>query len=177
LQLAEALQIRIERTKAGSEIPIIMFSAAADPQLAEKQHEIANILHLKLGIRRFEIHYGGYSGSGSEISMMTRSMVQIMQEVAAVVRVPASDIAAGRTTRGASDESLLQPRDPSLLDIASGISPPSDAFVTVQYNGHWFWIAGTDIRSKTQFSFLMMLFSISDAGPRIAPPVVTVPAN
>jgi hypothetical protein len=61
-------------------------------------------------------------------------------------------------------------------DIASGSPPPRDAFVAVQYNGRWFWIAGEDIRSKSELSFLMLRFSISDTGSRATPPVVTVPA-
>lgn len=176
LQLAEALQVRIEHGKGGSETATIMFPAVADPRLAAIRREVASILHLKAGTSKFEVHYGGYSGSGSEIAMMTRSMVQIMQEIAAAVQVPASDIAAGRTTPGASGESPSQAQDSFMPDIASGNTPPSDAYVAVQYNGHWFWIAGGDIRSKTEFSFLTLLFSISDTGSRARPPIVTVPA-
>ena len=50
-------------------------------------------------------------------------------------------------------------------------------YVAIQYKGRWFWISDTDIRSKSIFTSVMLLFSISDVGVRSAPPVVTVPAN
>ena len=43
---------------------------------------------------------GGYSGKDDEIDMMTRSMLQIMLEFAAVVQVPESDVAQGKATPG-----------------------------------------------------------------------------
>jgi len=64
-----------------------------------------------------------------------------------------------------------------LLDTRSGDAPPKDAYVAVPYNGRWFWSANTDIRSKNVFSFVMLLFSISDTGQRGSAPVLTVPAN
>ena len=45
------------------------------------------------------------------------------------------------------------------------------------YKGRWFWIADNDIRSKSLFSSVMLLFSISEVGIKSAAPVVTVPAN
>ncbi len=59
----------------------------------------------------------------------------------------------------------------------SGARHRPNAYVAIQYKGHWFWIANTDIRSKSIFTGVMLLFSISDVGVRSAPPVVTVPAN
>jgi hypothetical protein len=64
-----------------------------------------------------------------------------------------------------------------LLNILSGAAPPPDAYAAVRYKGHWFWIPDTDIRSKTIFTGVMLLFSISDVGVRSPAPVVTVPAN
>jgi hypothetical protein len=49
------------------------------------------------------VNYGGYSGRNDEIDMMTRSMLQIMLEFAAVVQVPESDVAHGKATPGLVD--------------------------------------------------------------------------
>ena len=40
----------------------------------------------------------------------------------------------------------------------SADTPPKDAFVAVQYDNRWFWIAGTDIQSKNTFAIIMLLF-------------------
>jgi len=49
------------------------------------------------------VNYGGYSGRGDEIDMMTRSMLQIMLEFAATVQVPESDVVQGKATPGLID--------------------------------------------------------------------------
>ena len=91
--------------------------------------------------------------------------------------MPDADVSGGRATVGASSAPPRVGEQPPLLNILSGTTPPPDAYVAIQYKGSWFWIADTDIRSKTLFTSVMLLFSISDVGVRTAPPVVTVPAN
>jgi hypothetical protein len=49
--------------------------------------------------------------------------------------------------------------------------------VAIEYHGHSFWIADTDIQSKASFGFVMLLFSISGTGGKSGAPVVTVPAQ
>ncbi len=54
---------------------------------------------------------------------------------------------------------------------------PQDAYVAVPYDNKWYWIANTDIESKSTFGVVMLLFSISETGTKGAAPVVTIPAN
>jgi hypothetical protein len=99
-QLAGAIQIRIERPKDGAESSVLIFGPSRDPQLADKGREIKGILGLKPDLRELKVNYGGYSGKDNEIDMMTRSMLQIMLEFAAVVEVPDADVAQGKATPG-----------------------------------------------------------------------------
>ncbi|MGH7122075.1 MAG: hypothetical protein ACREFP_24290 [Acetobacteraceae bacterium] len=64
-----------------------------------------------------------------------------------------------------------------MMRILSGDLAPEDAFVAVRYGGRWFWIANSDIRSKSVFGVLILLFSIAETGVQGATPVVTIPAN
>jgi hypothetical protein len=177
LQLAGELQVRIERGKDGAETSLIVFGPSKDPELAAKSLEIRKILGLKPDLKELKVFYGGSSGKDDEISMTTRSMLQIMLELAATVRVPAADVTEGRAAaglvEGQADDTMAGPA----LQILSGEAAPGDAYVAVPYRGRWFWIANTDIRSKFTFAFVMLLFSISDTGVRGNAPVVTVPAN
>lgn len=109
--------------------------------------------------------------------MITRSMLQIMLELAAGVEVPASDVADGRAAPGSVSHQVEETQGPATLEIVSGSSLPREAYVAVPYLGRWFWIANTDIRSKYAFGFVMLLFSIADTGVRGSAPVVTVPAG
>lgn len=180
LQLANALQIRVERSKDNSEVSIIGFPPAnsthATPEIAAKIAEIGTILHLSAQRQNMQVRYGGWSGKGDEIAMVTRSMLQVMVELGVLAQVPEADIAGGKATRGAPGN-LSAGGPPPLLNIQSGGAPPSEAYAAVQYKGRWFWIADNDIRSKSIFSSVMLLFSISEVGIKSAAPVVTVPAN
>lgn len=109
--------------------------------------------------------------------MTTRSMLQIMIEMGLLAQVPEADVTGGRATPGPAPGTAAAGGPAPLIDIQSGPAPPADAHVAVPYKGRWFWIADTDVRSKSIFGVVMLLFSISDVGVRSAPPVVTIPAN
>ena len=63
------------------------------------------------------------------------------------------------------------------MRVLVGEAAPKDAYVAVSYIDRWYWIANTDIESKTTFGVVMLLFSIADTGTKGATPVVTIPAN
>jgi hypothetical protein len=175
-QLADAIQIRIEHPKEGAEGSVLIFGPSKDAQLAAKGTEIKSLLGIKPDLGEVKVNYGGYSGRNDEIDMKTRSMLQIMLESAAVVQVPAADVAQGKATPGVVEASGAALNGPPLRVLVTDV-PPGDAHVAVQYDGRWFWIAATDIESKYTFGIIMLLFSIADTGPRGSAPVVTIPAN
>jgi len=109
--------------------------------------------------------------------MNTRSMLQIMLEFAAVVQVPEADVVQGKATPGLVDIATEGvPTGPPLRILVTD-KLPQDAYVAAEYDGKWFWIAGTDIQSKYTFAVIMLLFSIADTGVKGSAPAVTVPAN
>ena len=112
-----------------------------------------------------------------EISMVTRSMLQVMLELTAGVQVPQSDVSEHKVNRGLVEDQTRAPQATPAVNILSGTTEPTDASVAVQYAGRWFWISDTDIRSKDMFGTVMLLFSISDIGFKGNGPIVTVPAN
>jgi hypothetical protein len=176
-QLAGAIQIRIERPKDGSESSVLIFGPSRDPELAAKGREIKSILGIKQDLRELRVNYGGYSGKDDEIDIKTRSMLEIMLEFAAVVKVPESDVAQGKATPGvAAIQGTAALSGPPLRVLVTD-KQPQDAFVVAQYDGRWFWIADTDIQSKYTFGIIMLLFSIADTGTRGSTPIVTIPAN
>lgn len=178
LQLASALQLRIDRGKNGNETTGVAFPPVNETaEIAGKIEEIRRILHIQPGLRQYSIHYGGYSGKTDEIAMLTRSMLQIMLELGVLAQVPEADIAAGRASPAAVNVQPAGGERPPLLNISSGSSRPPESYAAVEYKGRWFWIADTDVRSKNIFTSVMLLFSIAEVGVRTAAPVVTVPAN
>lgn len=104
----------------------------------------------------------------TKIAMVTRSMLQVMLELGILAQVPGEDIADGKATPGAGTAPSPIAERPPLLNIMSGASPPPSAYVATSYQGRWFWIPNTDIRSKSIFTGVMLLFSISDVGAQIS---------
>ena len=94
-----------------------------------KSAEIRSILGLKSGLAEFRVYYGGTLGKDDEISITTRSMLQIMLELGAIVQVPASDVAAGKAAPGVVDADSAETRASSMLKIASGDTAPPEAHV------------------------------------------------
>jgi hypothetical protein len=173
LQAANAFQVRIERSKDGSETSVVGFPVAGDASVAAQAAEIRRILGISGKAPVNRVVYGGHAGTGDEIAMVTRSMLQLMLEIGALAQVPEADVAGGRAAPGAMSTGGQPPQ----LNIQSGDARPRDAFVAVPYKGRWFWVSDTDHRSKIAFISVMMLFSVSEVGVRTNLPVVTVPAG
>jgi hypothetical protein len=108
--------------------------------------------------------------------VQTRSLVQILTEVGGQVEVPAADITEGRAVPGVSD----LPADAetlSFMRIHSSKHRPADAFLSVPYRHHWFWIDDRDLPTKRNFALLMMLFSLADTGEKKGLPLITIQAQ
>ena len=103
-------------------------------------------------------------------------MMQQMATMASQVEVPPEDVSQGRATPGwdavASNTNAVR-----LIQIKCSKTEPADAFVTVEYRHHWFWIDDRDLKSKRVFSFMMMLFTLADTGEKENLPLITIPAQ
>ena len=177
LQRSGAVQVRIEHPNGGPETGLLTFGTRMDPESAAKSREMREILQLDPDAHEIKVFYGGHAGKRDELDLMTRSMLQIMLELAVNMPVPASDVAEKKAAPGRTDTDATPPRDLPRLEILSGDAAPPDAYAAAQYGGRWFWISNSDIQSKLSFGFVMLLFSISDTGAKGAAPVVTVPAS
>ena len=147
------------------------------PETEAALKEVHRLLGLKTGVAEAEISYGLVPRNDTEIAMLTRSIIQIMIELATEVEVPASHMKDGRAAAVLAENGA--PGEPSgkLLRIQNAVDRPADAFVTVKYRNHWFWIDDCDFASKRIFSFVMLLFSLTETGGKEGLPLVTIPAG
>ena len=176
-QRANTIEIRLEHPKAGPETSLMVFPSFKDPAAVARRQEIEKLLGVKPNLRELKVYYGAYSGKDDEIDMKTRSMLEIMLEFAATVQVPQSDVAEGKAMPGAVRSRPEEPWSGPPMRIQVGDAPPKDAYVATEYDHRWYWIADSDIQSKTTFAVVMLLFSISETGIKGAAPVVTIPAQ
>ena len=135
--------------------------------------EIGSLLGLKPGLQEAKVGYGLIQKDDTEIAMLTRSMLQIMVQLATQVNVPQEHVAEGRTIPSLAwdDENA------DVISINNSKEKPEDAFVAVHYRNHWFYIDDRDLKSKTTFTFLMILFSVTETGGKEGLPLVTIPAG
>ena len=173
LQVAGIIGMRLEVDKEADETIIIVFHRK---NLIPEEQALMTRLQELLGIdpstEELAVHYGALAQSPNEIAILSRSMLQIMIELAVSIDVPQEHI----------DKKYTMPsQDPGEFKRALGIKvaleKPEESFAAVYYMDHWFWIEHSDFESKRTFSFIMLLFSLTETGGTDGLPVVTIPAG
>ena len=153
---------------------VVFFRSELSDEIAKDINTVQQILGLSPDAKEIRVVYGTFATDNQEIAMLTRSMFQIMIELASYIDVPAKDIEEGRVANLSNNNATDMP---PLIRIHSGVSRPEDVLVAVPYRDNYFWINDTDVTSKRIFSFLMMLFSLTETGEKTGAPIVTVPTN
>ena len=173
-QAAEGEGFRIKPTK--DQQTVVMFFRPPRDETAPLARRIRELLGLDPLAREFTVVYGTFPEPDAEIAILTRSMLQILIDLASQIDVPAVDIAEGRVyspERTVDQERLF----PNLITVRTGDSPPERAFVAIRYRDQWFWIDDLDPQSKRVLSFLMVAFTLTEGASTQAAPVVTIPVR
>lgn len=175
LRSSRSIDVRIDDQEQVNKIAFILPELPlADSVVADLQ-AVRDLLGLKPGLLEYSVAVGSIPSTGTEIAVLTRSMIEILLECAHGVDVPDSDVEEGRATTGRV--SLGEKRADPVIQIHCGKVMPSDCFVAVPYRGKWFWIDDRDIASKAKFTFLMILFSLAESETVSPAPLITVGAG
>ena len=175
-----ALGFRFD-TETGPRTAYLLLEDREGHPLDPRARRLIELLGLDPGLRSFPIRFGFSEGRAGEIRIYTRSLIEILGNLAARVEVPRDDIAAGRTY-------AIQPSPaelPAVPDLTVRSRPdypwdsfvPRDSFVAVQYRDHWYWIDDRDFGSKRVFTALMLLLNLVDKGREAQLPVITIPTG
>jgi hypothetical protein len=180
-ELAKAIQVvqregglgmRIEKGPDASEAIVLVFrheDASDEARAAALQ--VAQLLRLDPG-QNYTVRYSTGPGGGSEIAMQTRSILQVMFELATQIEVPPK-----HEEKGWVVPSVAEAAAGRIMHVRSGASAPDEAFVSVKYLDNWFWIPQSDLLSKRTFSFLNLLSAFVESGGPETPTLVTIPAG
>ena len=173
LQQADALGMRVISEDKGETVALLYFRPMAlKPEQTALLQEARGILALPPDINEFRVRFGQLRARKGEISLLTRSMLQILVDLGAFVDVPEADLKAGRVPAGAEIKPGV-----GRLHISYGKDKPEGPYVTVSYRGGWFWIDDTDLDSKRTFSLVLLLSTLTETGGRESLPLVTIPAG
>ena len=176
IQQAGGMGMRIVKEE-GEERAVTFFRRHFDESLEKDVLLAIKLLGLDPKANEYNLVYGSIQKDDKEIAILTRSMLDISAQLAAHVDVPKKHIEENRASRGAFDFTDTIGEQRSRVKIKSSVDDPDDAFISVLYRDHWFYIDDTDFRSKRLFSFLLFLFTLAETGAPGKAPVLTIPAG
>ena len=177
IQASGAVGMRIEKTKEQEWAVLTLQRERISSEVLEESRALRGLLGIRPDAKDIRVVYGSAPRNDEELAMVTRSFLEILLDTAASIEVPETHVGEGsvlRTTVFDTDAAIgYKP----MIRIRSGPDRPENAFVAVPYGGYWYWIDNRDYRSKLTFSFLMIIFSLTDTGPAKGQPIVTIPAG
>jgi hypothetical protein len=174
---AGLLQLRIEGEGKGRVPHLVLADGRAGKVEPEGLTKLRELLELAPGKVDFPLVYGTGQGAPGSIRVLTRSISEIMKDLAGQIEVPQEDVALGRTPAR-----LHQRARPPLavrFDVQVSELPPllEDVFASARYRDRWYWVANTDFGSKRVLSFLLSLLNLAETAVEPGLPVITIPAG
>jgi hypothetical protein len=178
IQQSGAFGMRVvERTNEKDTTVLFFYHETLDPNVAVIIRSLKKLLGLDIELQRYKVAYGAIPSGENEIAILTRSVIQIMIEIASYIQVPEKHIVQNRTRQTAAVKTDIEADIVPLISIKSGTAKPADPFVAIEYEKHWFWIDADDFDSKRVFTFLMLVLMLSETGEGGKLPVLTIPAG
>jgi hypothetical protein len=159
----------------GRRIAYLLLEDPDDQPRDARVVRLLELLDLDPGMTDFPIRFGFGGGDADEIMIYTRSLLEILDNLAAQIEVPGADVAAGRTypTQTSPAEAPLLPD----LSVQSRPIRPLGSFVAVEYRGTWYWIDDRNYYAKRVFSVLLLLLNLVDKSGAVQLPVITIPTG
>jgi hypothetical protein len=177
IQESGAVGFRIDTDKeTGKRERLIMFFTKGEipAEIEAERKALRKLLHLSPDRLDFQVIYGPDTDRDDAAAVQTRSAMQILSVVSSYISLPEEHVRDGRAFPAPEVPSYSPPPP---IAIASGATKPDAAFVSVPYQGLWYWIDNHDLRSKGVFTFLLILMTLADTGEKAPLPVLTIPAQ
>jgi hypothetical protein len=180
LQVAGLLGVRLRHKTTivgtrGDSLPghvYLSITKTRDPDLLGTVDEAKRLLGMAPGVSEAEVVYGSNPEPG-QVTVLTRSMLFVLSQLAIQIDVPPDDVARHRTLPTVGNVGL---EHRPVVIIHSGVAAPADTFTSVRYGRTWFWIAEDDFDSKLAFAIVQTLLAL--ARTETAPgAILTIPAR
>lgn len=155
----------------------LFFREKVDHDLAADILATRKELGLDPNTHEFKVIYGSFSTSDKEVAILTRSVLEIIVDLASYIEVPDEHVAEKRVNPTLKDQPVAGTPPVPLIRIHSSQEKPLDAFIAIPYRGYWFWIDDKDLPSKRLFSSLMFVFTLTETESKDGAPIVTIPVG
>jgi hypothetical protein len=160
LQALDAVHVISRASKPGESLPLVLILGGRRPakETMTLIRELQDLLGLDPSLDEYVVTDEYPARDGGVIALQTFSLMQMLAAVAARVQIPEQDLAQGRAIPGASHH--LPTTELDSVAVRSSATRPDQAFASVRYRGHWFWIKDSDLETKRIFSFIMLAFTL-----------------
>ena len=177
IQVSGAVRLYVKESPNKEQTRIIALRTKNIPsEIQADIAELRQLLHLNPDAAEFRLTSAPLPSSDTEFAVQTRSIIELMKNMAVQVEVPPEDVSQHKAVPGFETGHDVPGVIP-IIRIRSSKQRPNDAFVTIRYRNSWFRIDDDDLVSKAVFAQLMELFTMIDTGSRQNQPVVTIPAH
>jgi len=177
IQDSGAIGLRVQKTNEMEGV-VMSFRGKVDPSVQEDILFVRKTLMLDPSAGDIRVVYGSVARDDKELALLTRSLLEIIIDLASYIEVPSVHVDEKRVNPTMPGEMVQGVPVPPLISIHSAIDKPEDAFIAVPYRNYWFWIDDRDLSSKTLFSFLMFIISLTETGGvKEGAPIITVPSG
>jgi len=176
IQTAGGIGPRVQRTDR-TEAILMTFRQQVDPAIAEASLAVRQRLGLDPTAQDIRVVYGSIAANDKELAILSRSILEILIDLASFVSVPEVHVLEKRVGPTQEDEGGADGPIRPLIRIGSAAARPGDAFAAVRYRDYWFAIDDHDMPSKRLFTFLMFLFTLVETSGKEGAPIVTIPAQ
>jgi hypothetical protein len=177
IQDSGAIGLRVQKTNE-TEGVVMSFRRKVDPSVQKDILFVRKTLGLDPSASEIRVAYGLIAKDDREIAILSKSMIEIIIDLGSYIEVPAAHVEEKRVNVTMPEETVQGVPVPQLIRIHSSADKPADAFIAVPYRHYWFWIDDRDLRSKSLFSFLMFVFSLTETGgAKEGAPIITIPSG
>ena len=176
IQQSGEIGLRVKKT-GDQAASFIVLGKKPNPAVEADREGVRKLLGLDPQANEFSVVYGSVAANDKEIAILSRSMLEILSDLASYIDVPATDVEQKRTFPSLPPELVNGAPVPPLMRILSPPQKPDDSFAAVPYRKEWYWIDDKDFASKKLFSFIMFLFTLTDTADKQGAPIITVPVG
>jgi hypothetical protein len=126
------------------------------------------ILKLEKDTNVYEIKYGVIVENPNQILVQTHSIMEMLANISWYIDVPEEHVQDGRTL------STFVPDEADLMNVRVSKDKPKDAFISIYFRDHWFYIDDRDVPSKNTFAVIQLLFSMANSGSGSVGPLISI---
>ncbi|MXV44277.1 hypothetical protein GS501_04325 [Saccharibacter sp. 17.LH.SD] len=135
----------------------LLLPKTANTELKSIQDQVRQSLQIPPNTEQAEIVYGQTASKPGQVAMITRSMLAIWQDIAGSMEVPQKLV-----DQGVVAPTTTHSNDRPAIIIHCSTAEPTNVYVSIKYEGYWYWVAKKDLQSKVAFSMLQFINALAE---------------